>query len=1219
MIKLKLIFLFLFTAALAFSQPGKKYNSLFWEITGNGLSKPSYLYGTMHVSNKVAFHLSDSFFVAIKNVDVVGLETNPENWMEELYGQPQNELDISKSNPQSSSSFYKNCFFLNIPNNKDLKGVLKYYPQIVNNLLYRKREGQDNFEENTYLDLFIMQSGRKYGKAISSLENYKESQMLVDKASESIDENEEDQISYYKKNKLLKGSSYSDLIEDTYRKGDLDYMDSISRVFYPSKNYNKYMLELRNENMVRSMDSIMKKQSLFTGVGAAHLPGDKGVISLLLKKGYKVRPIFPDSDLESKYKEEVEKMKYPVSFTSYTDPDSVFTADVPGPMHEVAKTKAYKYYLFPDMANGCFYMVMTVQNYSALLGVKPSEYMKKLDSLLFENVPGKILKKTPFTTDHGWSGYDIENVTKRGDYQYYKIVFAPSQLILVKVNGNGEYAKGEEAQRFLHSVKFYDPRSKSFKTHQFPNYGASVYMPSKIHQQNSKDYNYRTFAHFIANGFDENNKQYTFIRSAYHDFKYLEEDTFELNILAENFCKEQSIKLVSKKILPKTAYPTLHFTATYDNKELQGRIVVAQPFYYMLLSSAKDKNSEKFFNSLLLSDMQSNAPFSVYTDSTLFFKVNTLPLDNKEKKYLSAYEEKKPKSTKKEPEPKKYYFSRTHYFYSPNTSECVMVEANRFSKYSNVENADSFWVRRANKYAYNEDLVLKSKKISLQPDLQQAWFCYTDTNTNQVINMRVILKGDVIYVLRSNADSGRQHSSFVTEFMKSFTPTDTLIGDGIYISKAREFFADIYSKDKPTQLSAKNAIESRDVDFYASDDTIILRNMRNPAFNGLSLSAKINIIRGLSLSKSPDIAQQMKKLYERYTDSTELQLVVLQTLGDLKTEAATKTLLELLINDTPPLESTQDAMDILYPYFDTLALTKHLYPKLLDLTRYSEYKYAIHKLLAWAIYKKALGKEVYADYKPFLYKECKDELKRQFSIEKEDNHSDEFNGNDAYTDTQKDPAELEVFRNDGDRKSYLGNEDLYALCILIHAFKEENQAKALIEKMQNLNDLRTKSAILSYLINEGMSFPDSVIRKLSASEESRTFWYQRLRKYNKTDLFDKKYLNQKDFAHAILFGDMQLNPEEDTVFFMEKRAVSIKNKSGFAYFYKLKKKEDSNFYIYAAGIFPADEKTVITYDMLNVERKEIEKGDKEKELIDEMLQQIRTKNRKRAGYGNNYF
>ena len=64
-------------------QTVKKYPSLLWEITGNGLKKPSYLFGTMHVSDKLAFHLGDSFYNAIKSADVVALETNPETWQDD--------------------------------------------------------------------------------------------------------------------------------------------------------------------------------------------------------------------------------------------------------------------------------------------------------------------------------------------------------------------------------------------------------------------------------------------------------------------------------------------------------------------------------------------------------------------------------------------------------------------------------------------------------------------------------------------------------------------------------------------------------------------------------------------------------------------------------------------------------------------------------------------------------------------------------------------------------------------------------------------------------------------------------------------------------------------------------------------------------------------------------------------------------------------------------
>ncbi len=69
---LAFLFLLSFTCLKAQAQTAsKKYQGLLWEISGNGLKGPSYLFGTMHVSSKLAFHLSDSFYYALKQVDAV--------------------------------------------------------------------------------------------------------------------------------------------------------------------------------------------------------------------------------------------------------------------------------------------------------------------------------------------------------------------------------------------------------------------------------------------------------------------------------------------------------------------------------------------------------------------------------------------------------------------------------------------------------------------------------------------------------------------------------------------------------------------------------------------------------------------------------------------------------------------------------------------------------------------------------------------------------------------------------------------------------------------------------------------------------------------------------------------------------------------------------------------------------------------------------------------
>ena len=58
---------------------GQEKNSLLWEISGNGLEKTSYLYGTMHVSKKIAFRLDDVFYEALDQSEKVALESDPSN------------------------------------------------------------------------------------------------------------------------------------------------------------------------------------------------------------------------------------------------------------------------------------------------------------------------------------------------------------------------------------------------------------------------------------------------------------------------------------------------------------------------------------------------------------------------------------------------------------------------------------------------------------------------------------------------------------------------------------------------------------------------------------------------------------------------------------------------------------------------------------------------------------------------------------------------------------------------------------------------------------------------------------------------------------------------------------------------------------------------------------------------------------------------------------
>jgi hypothetical protein len=81
---------------------------------------------------------------------------------------------------------------------------------------------------------------------------------------------------------------------------------------------------------------------LFVSVGAAHLPGPRGVIELLRKKGYHLRPIVMN-DRDAAQKEEIDQLRVPVVFQSTVTRDSLVQLSLPGKFYkreDAGETKA---------------------------------------------------------------------------------------------------------------------------------------------------------------------------------------------------------------------------------------------------------------------------------------------------------------------------------------------------------------------------------------------------------------------------------------------------------------------------------------------------------------------------------------------------------------------------------------------------------------------------------------------------------------------------------------------------------------------------------------------------------------------------------------------------------------------------------------------------------------------------------------------------------------
>jgi len=79
---------------------------------------------------------------------------------------------------------------------------------------------------------------------------------------------------------------------NAYKSQDLKKLENLMVESDPGMaRFTDLLLYHRNQNWVSKLKTILPGKSLLIAVGAGHLPGEKGVISLLRKEGYSLTPV----------------------------------------------------------------------------------------------------------------------------------------------------------------------------------------------------------------------------------------------------------------------------------------------------------------------------------------------------------------------------------------------------------------------------------------------------------------------------------------------------------------------------------------------------------------------------------------------------------------------------------------------------------------------------------------------------------------------------------------------------------------------------------------------------------------------------------------------------------------------------------------------------------------------------------------------------------------
>ncbi|HKH62827.1 MAG TPA: TraB/GumN family protein [Flavitalea sp.] len=262
--------------------------TLLFEISGNGIVRPSYLFGTMHILCASDAKLSTNLKRVIKDCSEIYFEIDMDN-MAELMGAMKylrmndgvkiSDLLTTEEYERVKDYFEKNKAML------PFSMMNRFKPYFVSSLIGEKMM---TCEKKNGMEELIMRESKQYDKQIKGLETTEFQASIFDS------------IPYNKQAKDL--LAYIDSIDNyreitlemvnVYRDQDLDRMDSLMKKSDPGmESYMDLLLYDRNRRWVTLMPAIMKEGSVLFAVGAGHLPGDQGVIKLLQKKGYAVKPI----------------------------------------------------------------------------------------------------------------------------------------------------------------------------------------------------------------------------------------------------------------------------------------------------------------------------------------------------------------------------------------------------------------------------------------------------------------------------------------------------------------------------------------------------------------------------------------------------------------------------------------------------------------------------------------------------------------------------------------------------------------------------------------------------------------------------------------------------------------------------------------------------------------------------------------------------------------
>ena len=277
-----IIFFFLMVAIKA---QAPKEKALLWKITGNGIKAPSYIYGTIHLmcpdqikmnnSLKTCFSSTKQLFLEVDmNDPLLMVKTMQHSLMKN--NESLEEL-VSKSDYDSMKQIFETRASIPLGLMGKVKPIL-LMSAVFPSLLGCTPEAWETAFQNLAKEKNIPMKGLEtidfQMSVLDTIPTKIQALMLkdflfhLDSTKKSFDE-----------------------MLTIYLNKDINVLHELTVKDPDFSNYEGVMLDNRNKNWLSIISKEIKEKPTFFAVGAAHLGGEFGEISLLRKSGFKVTAV----------------------------------------------------------------------------------------------------------------------------------------------------------------------------------------------------------------------------------------------------------------------------------------------------------------------------------------------------------------------------------------------------------------------------------------------------------------------------------------------------------------------------------------------------------------------------------------------------------------------------------------------------------------------------------------------------------------------------------------------------------------------------------------------------------------------------------------------------------------------------------------------------------------------------------------------------------------